>query len=170
MELFTKELEVAKGAIFSTDKKYRYALWRVWNDAIPPIMFIGLNPSKADSVDDDATIRRVKRFAKDWGYGGVYMLNLFAIISTDPGVLLHTKLDPVGLDTDYHLHDKARICSDVCFAWGNFTQAKYRSKEVIEQFPNALCLMKNKNGTPMHPLMCRADVEPYLFTSKTIEK
>ena len=74
-QMLFKEFE--SGAEFSPDRKYRYALWRIWDKSNPLIMFIGLNPSKANELKDDPTIRRVRRFAFDWGYGGVYMINYF---------------------------------------------------------------------------------------------
>lgn len=51
-------------------------------------MFIGLNPSTADESKDDPTIRRCIRFAKDWGYGGLLMMNAFAFRATDPNAYL----------------------------------------------------------------------------------
>ena len=41
-----------KGAEFSPCKKYRYKLWRIWDDTLPLVMFIGLNPSTADEIND----------------------------------------------------------------------------------------------------------------------
>ncbi len=61
---------------------YRYALWRIWDDAKPLVMFIGLNPSTADETEDDPTIRRCISFAQNWGYGGLYMANLFVFRAT----------------------------------------------------------------------------------------
>jgi hypothetical protein len=54
---------VRKEAEFSACRKNRYALWRVWNEADPLVMFIGLNPSVADETADDPTIRRCIQFA-----------------------------------------------------------------------------------------------------------
>ena len=54
-------------------------------------MFIGLNPSTANEITNDPTIRRVQRFAFDWGYGGVYMMNLFAYITAYPKELEHAE-------------------------------------------------------------------------------
>ena len=70
-----------KGAYFSPCRKYRYALWRIWNQNKPYAMFIGLNPSIADEVYDDPTIKRCINYSKSWGYGGVYMTNLFSYVS-----------------------------------------------------------------------------------------
>lgn len=143
------------GAIFSDCRKYRYALWRIWDRSKPLIMFIGLNPSTASEQMDDPTIRRVKRFAKDWGYGGVYMMNLFAIVSSNPDILL-TNVDLLGANNEW-LNKISDKCKDILFAWGNFKQAEYRAKEVMNMFPNAICLGLNKNGSPKHPLYVSAN-------------
>lgn len=53
-----------KNADISECQNYRYSLERVWDQNKPIIGFIGLNPSTADSTEDDATIRRCIQFAK----------------------------------------------------------------------------------------------------------
>ena len=47
------------------------------------VAFIGLNPSTADEVKNDPTVRRCIIFAKDVGFGGMVMLNAFAYRATD---------------------------------------------------------------------------------------
>ena len=64
-------------AYFSKDRIYRYALWRIWNHNLPKVVFIGLNPSTADEIEDDPTIRRCMSYADNWGYGGYIMGNIF---------------------------------------------------------------------------------------------
>ena len=44
------------GAEFSKCGKYRYKLWRIWDRKLKLAMCIGLNPSKANSNKNDATI------------------------------------------------------------------------------------------------------------------
>ena len=158
---FMTDLFVTSDAIFSNDRKYRYALIRVWDDEKPKIAFIGLNPSTANETDNDPTIRRVMRFAKDWGYGGVYMLNLFAVVSADPKVLV-TCPDPIG-DNDKWLELFCGISHKLLFAWGGFKEAKQRAKEVSSKFTLALCLGKNADGSPKHPLYIKADTKPVQY-------
>lgn len=149
------------GAEFSECGQYRYGLWRKWDEDKPNIMFIGLNPSTATETMDDPTIRRVKRFAMDWGYGGVYMCNLFAFISAYPNDL-KTCDDPIA-DNDLWLIYFATMCKDVLFAWGSFPEATERAKIVSDMFPAAVCLGLNKNGTPKHPLYISANTKPLKY-------
>ena len=73
---------------FSSCRTYRYVLWRELDAANPRYaLFIGLNPSTADEVADDPTIRRCKDFARRWGYGAVCVANLFAYRATKPAKL-----------------------------------------------------------------------------------
>ncbi len=148
-------METNNSAVFSLDRKYRYALWRIWDEKKPLIMFIGLNPSTANEDSDDPTIRRVKKFASDWGYGGVYMTNLFAFVTAYPEELKKCK-DPLGSNDEW-LEKISKKCKKIIFAWGNFKEAEQRGKQVSEKFPNALCLARNKNGSPKHPLYIKAD-------------
>ena len=65
-------------AELSDCKRYRYVLYRTWDKNKREVMFIGLNPSTADEINDDITIRRCISYTKQWGYGGIIMSNLFA--------------------------------------------------------------------------------------------
>lgn len=164
MNLFDED---ACGAKFSDDRKYRYVLYRIWDKSKPFVMFIGLNPSTANETSDDPTIRRVKRFAKDWGFGGVYMMNLFAYVTAYPEELKKCS-DPIG-DNDLWLAIIAGKCSEVVFAWGDFKEAHERSKQAVEMFPNAKALQINKNGTPKHPLYVSAAIKPHRYISSETE-
>ncbi len=73
---------IKKSASILNCRKYRYSLTRSWNSAKGYVLFIGLNPSTADETIDDPTLRRCMNYAKDWGYGGLIMVNLFAYMST----------------------------------------------------------------------------------------
>lgn len=80
------------GANLSECRRYRFSLWRIWDEALPYALFIGLNPSTADETANDPTITRCINFAKDWGYGGIYMANLFAYRATDPSEYMLRKI------------------------------------------------------------------------------
>ena len=65
-----------RDASFSEDRKYRYVLDREWDESGKLVTFIMLNPSNADEVVDDRTIKRCITFAKEWGYGRLRVVNL----------------------------------------------------------------------------------------------
>jgi hypothetical protein len=105
------------GASFSPCRTWRYRLSRRWLPAGPMIAFIGLNPSTADEVNDDPTVRRCIGFARRWGFGGMYMLNVFGYRSTKPQAL-RTAADPIGPRTDAVLRTTCRRSTMVVACWG----------------------------------------------------
>ena len=162
-----EEMKQSKGAEFSACRKYRYVLWRIWHADLPKILFIGLNPSTADEDQNDPTIRRVISFAQNWGYGGIYMMNLFAYISSKPEVL-KTCFDPLK-DNDKFLEKYFKQSGDVLFAWGAFKEARQRAVLISTKFPKALCFYKNKDGSPVHPLFVAGKTIPIIYTSNRNE-
>ena len=143
-------------AQISKDGKYRYDLWRTWDDKKPYCMFIGLNPSTADAVEDDPTIRRCIRFAKDWGYGGLVMANLFAFRATKPEDMKKAE-DPIGEENDDHLELLAQHAGKVVASWGVNGTHHNRDKEVMTLLGSLSCLGVTKAGHPKHPLYLKAD-------------
>lgn len=91
------------------------------------------------------------------------MMNCFPFISTNP-----KGLEPNFESTrknDSELYEISAKCKDVVFAWGNFEIVRDYGRDIqlSRMFPNALCLARNKNGTPKHPLYCKSDtiLQPY---------
>lgn len=152
-------------AKLSQCRKYRYALWRTWDDSKPHVMFVCLNPSTADENTDDPTLRKCISYAKSWGYGGVCMANLFAFRATDPLEMKAAK-DPIGKVNDKWLLDLAKDAGLLVAAWGNDGSFMNRSKEVISLLPNLHCLKLNKSGEPAHPLYQKAKLEPIKINTK----
>ncbi|MFZ9271622.1 MAG: DUF1643 domain-containing protein [Prochlorococcaceae cyanobacterium] len=89
-------------AAFSPCGRYRWWLRRQWQPQGPVLLFVGLNPSRADGQRDDPTLRRLVGFARQWGYGALEVVNLFGRISASPA-LLKRSADPVGRDNDVWL-------------------------------------------------------------------
>jgi hypothetical protein len=160
MEMSNIKLE-GNGAVFSTERHYRYALWRVWNADNGIVMFIGLNPSTANERDNDPTIRRVMSFAYDWGFGGVVMANIYGWITPYPLELQACEY-PIG-ENDQWVEALAKHCQKIVFAWGKFKQAAKWSQVLIEMFPDAYALKINNDGTPRHPLYVPGKIIPVKF-------
>ena len=148
-----------KDAILSEDRKYRYVLSRIWDKSKPMVMIIGLNPSTADETEDDPTIRRCINFADSWGYGGVYMLNLFAFRATQPTDMFKA-INPIGSQNDKYINDYAKRVDKVICAWGNDGNYKNRSSDITKQLDNLFYLKMNKTGEPAHPLYLKSDLIP----------
>lgn len=148
-----------KSAILSADRKYRYVLTRIWDEKKPTVVFIGLNPSTADEEVDDETIRKCIGYAKRWGYGKLIMVNLFAFRSTDPSMLKRVE-DPVDPDNDSYIQKCVSESNLVIACWGNHGKLLNRDKALMGSLPNLVCLKRNKNGTPHHPLYLSKDITP----------
>ena len=146
-------------ANLSKCRKYRYALWRTWDDSKPFAMFIGLNPSTADETEDDPTINRCINFSKDWGYGGLCMVNLFAFRATVPSDMMASK-DPIGSENDNWIKKLSKDAGVIVAAWGNNGSYMGRSKNIMDMVPNLKCLKINKTGEPAHPLYQPSSATP----------
>lgn len=146
-------------AELSPCRRYRYALWRTWDETLPRVMFIGLNPSTADETVDDPTLRRTMDFARRWGYGGVGNGNLFAFRATEPRDMMAAP-DPVGPDNDAWLRRLADEAALVVAAWGNGGAFMDRSAAVRGLLDGLHCLKLNASGEPAHPLYQRKETRP----------
>lgn len=147
-------------AVFSDGGEYRYRLSRTWNSSEPTLAFIMLNPSTADAEELDATCRRCKGYAEDWGFGEFVVGNIFALRSTDPeGLYDHP--DPVGPENDEYLREIVEDADRVIAAWGGHGDLHGRGQEVAEMFSGELeALDTTQAGHPNHPLYLRKDLKP----------
>lgn len=151
---------LGSGANFSRCCSYRYTLWRRWDEERPAVMIIGLNPSTADARQDDPTIRRCIGFARDWGYGGLVVTNLFAFRATYPSDL-KAAADPVGPRNDSWIRRMAGQVETIVAAWGNDGVWLDRSARVRRMLAGRLCCIKrNAGGEPAHPLYLPARLTP----------
>ena len=148
-------------AAFSPCGRYRWWLERLWQPAAPRLLFIGLNPSRADGQRDDPTLRRLVGFAQHWGFGSLEVLNLFARISPSPAVLRRAA-DPVGAEADGWMQQRlaANLQSLVWLGWGNQGAWRGRDQEVLAllQGRGLWALSLTAAGQPRHPLYVAGDV------------
>lgn len=147
------------GAIFDRSRRYRYKLWRRWDQTLPSMVFLMLNPSKADAEKNDQTIRTCISMAARFGCGSIEVVNLFGFCATYPEELRAAK-NPIGKDNDRYILEAASKASRVLLAWGNHGEMRGRSAEVLALLStyhvNLVCLGKTKIGQPRHPLYVSA--------------
>lgn len=161
------DLFLDAGATFSPCETYRYRLWRIWDETLPVVGWVMLNPSTADATANDPTVERCQRRAQQWDYGGIVVTNLFAFRATDPNVML-AAADPIGPDNDGHLCQVAQTCALVICAWGNHGRHRQRSAQVRKMLVGPLYhLGLSKTGEPKHPLYLGYNVRPIPWESQS---
>lgn len=140
-----------RDAVISECGRYRYRLYREWERTEKmPVMWLMLNPSTADASIDDPTIRRCIGFSKAWGYGAMWVGNLYAIRSTDPSILTEVSAEEArGSENERHLFAMAAESAFIVCAWG--APGGMTVPTIVA--PGGLwCLGTTKHGAPRHPL------------------
>ncbi len=156
--------------LFSECKAYRWILKRELLIGKKTVVFIGLNPSKANASYDDRTMLRIINFCYEWNYKNIYIINLFGLISKSSLQLSKSK-DPIGENNDLITFKTLEFWSednncDLWLGWGDKGQFNGRDREVlrlIKNFSNSksnqnnyfnrvLSLGQSKKGNPRHPL------------------
>lgn len=157
------ETNIYRGAVFSPCRRYRYKLWRRWSDT-KPLNFLMLNPSTADETVNDPTVEGCERRAREWGYGGVVVTNLFAFRATDPEEMKRCG-DPVGIDNNDHIRREYVFSAMTICAWGNHGAHMNRSATVRKLLSKGVlhALKLNKSGEPQHPLYIARSVKPFVW-------
>lgn len=161
MQLFKDD---SSGAEFSPCRKYRYSLWRIWDKKRLLCSFICLNPSTADEVKNDPTVRRCINYAESWGYGGFVMLNLFAFRATVPADMFSVE-DPVGKNNDNYIKHWVDKSAIVVLAWGNGGLFNSRCNDVLRYLKTPYCLSITNQGQPSHPLYLKKNLKPIRYRS-----
>jgi hypothetical protein len=158
------------GASFSNCERYRYLLWRVWR--LPTshwLNMVMLNPSTADAWQNDPTVTRCERRAREAGFDGLYVTNIFGWRATNPYDLYKLD-DPVGPENDLTLVETAALSQLVVCAWGNHGQLRGRSakvQELLTGIPLTALRVSKLTGEPYHPLYLSYDLQPAPFGGKS---
>ena len=156
--------------LFSDCRSYRWILKRELLGGRKSVVFIGLNPSKANLLNNDRTIVRIINFCSRWNYKNIYVINLFGLISKSP-FQLSKSFDPVGKNNDLITLKvlefwRKNINCDLWLGWGDKGKLYRRDLEVLKLIKNLsnlksnennhskriLCLGLSKKGSPRHPL------------------
>ena len=156
--------------LFSKCRSYRWILKRESLSGKKSIVFVGLNPSKANAYNNDKTLTRIINFCSLWDYKNIYIINLFGLISNSP-IQLSRSNDPIGEYNDFITlkslqYWKEDSNCDLWLGWGDNGQLRGRDRDVIKlikKFSNmkskenncsnrVLCLGLSKKRNPRHPL------------------
>lgn len=168
-------------ALFSACGRYRWWLVRHWCPQRSAVLFLGLNPSKADGRREDPTLRRLQGLASRWGHGHLLVLNLFSRVGTDPSQLRRSP-EPVGEHTDAWLATALRWLAEqphqgtgppprLWLGWGHRGGLQGRDEQVLALLQcwtgDVVCIGETRKGHPRHPLFCRATQPPLPFVQRS---
>ena len=146
-----------KFAEFSKDKKHRYYLSRKWSEN-EQVLYVLLNPSKANHTKDDPTINRLISISKNLGYGGFNVVNLYTLITPIRNKLYEKKRKFSAKNKKLIAKLVARH-NTIVYGWGATENEPNWLSNIVK---SPLCFNINKNGTPKHPL--------YLKKESTLKK
>jgi hypothetical protein len=139
---------------------WRYELKRIWDDSLPLLVVCMLNPSTADHEENDPTILTLIHFAKLWGYGGIWVVNLCAFRASSPAVMMREGAMAIGPANHAYLSDAViyarRHGKSILAAWGNngghlgldenfISLCKFAKVDLI-------CIGTTNSGQPKHPM------------------
>lgn len=175
--------QVLREATISQCDQYRWTLSRTWR-AGPHVCFCGLNPSTADHVTDDPTVRRWMHFAHSWGYGGFVAVNLYPFRTPQVAACKRwanwENNGPDWYARDRHWENErvvaaeARRADKFVACWGASAWDDAYIDHVLDQvreeepFSSIYCLGTTADGSPKHP-MARGrhripnDVQPMIW-------
>ena len=167
-------------ALLSSDRIYRYDLWRRWR-VFCSHHLLGPRGSKGEQIDD--AHRAVSpgfckphtstdgRIVVQFIGGGRIEANEHAVGACwvqwqrfEPGfrhcAVRQSSRQSVGPDNDRAIKTYAEGASIVIAAWGKGGSHMGRDRQVLALVPHLYCLKQNKDGSPAHPLYLRGDAEP----------
>ena len=148
-----------KHAVISKCEKYRYKLTRTWDEDKGKVLFIMLNPSTANHIENDLTTIRCINFAEKWGYGGIMIGNIYPFRAKRPKDLRKWLNDFIYSDghgatktNEVHVKEMANEADIIVCAWG--CNYKGGIPEWIEELDAPFYYLELcKDGkTPKHPL------------------
>lgn len=152
------EMYLKSGAVISVCGRYRFQLWRSWDESKPLVMWVGHNPSTADANTDDPTIRRMRNFSIDWGYGGMYVGNLFPYRATNPNDLKKIPFEKIAPSHQFvYLQEMISKCELHILAYGNPVIPGARPDIWDNRWHY---LKKTKLNNPAHPLYLSKNLRP----------
>jgi len=180
-EVFPPPRPSPAAAVFSSCGRYRWWLQRTWQPQRPTLVFVGLNPSRADGQRDDPTLRRLVAFGRRWGFGRLEVLNLFAAVATTPAALRRLS-DPVGPENGAWIRRCLARPGPWCtqppaaddadgtllwLGWGNGGAWRGHDRALLALVAafalQPFALRCTASGQPGHPLYCPASMTPRPF-------
>jgi len=141
-----------------------------------PLICFGVNPSTAKPNDLDPTVASVARFARDHGYDGWLMFNLYPQRATNPDKMhkhFQKKIHQKNVDVIEKLTKE--LSADIWCAWGTLIEKRSYLSRCLEDIYEVLAENNctyfkrgriSKAGHPHHPLYLKKTAPPEPFAMK----
>lgn len=137
---------------------YRYSLSYRWDEALPILPCCMCNPSHGNASASDRTLDRLRPVVERNGFGGMHIVNLYALKATKTDELF-TAADRVGprnADAWDRAFELARMChSRLLVAWGDPGSWWPQANQFVARANKAGITLESvgitRRGNPYHP-------------------
>ena len=152
---------IKRAAVFNKEKTKRFLLSRSWNktSSSKKCVFFMLNPSKANEIIDDRTIKKCMFYSAKFGFKKMDVINLF------PNILTKPNFKKLSFCNQNFLFIKKILkqADTVYLAWGYNIKIASWLYPLLEK-KNVFALELSKNNTPKHPLYLKRQLKPLRMT------
>ena len=158
-----KDFFYQRNCLISKSKIYRWSLSFEISKSKKEVIFIGLNPSLSDSFYIDNTTKKIIKICKNYNYGKLKIINLFALISSSPDkLLIHKK--PVGYLNNKYINKNLKYWSEnknchLWLGWGNNGTFFKRNQKISKKIMNFYSRKKNNFVKPLGPLFIKKTIK-----------
>jgi hypothetical protein len=165
---------VLRAAILSDCGIYRFLLARSVRPVggyflKPTVCFVLNNPSTADAIRDDQTVRKCWAYTRYWGYEHMVFANTNPFRSTDPELACMPPEDVLE-ENDKVLKRCGASAELIICAWGTKASPELaaRALGILWAQKSLYVLELSKDGIPKHPLYLKGYLPPTLWRERII--
>jgi hypothetical protein len=138
--------------VYSHDMARRYAYSLTWEPSKQMVLWVMLNPGTGETEQRRRnTLERCKLWSREWGYGGLFIGNVFATRTKSAKELVGqiAEADPAN---ESALRLLRAAAAETIVAWGSNGRRQNRAEALAPLLKGAWCLGFTARGEPRHPL------------------
>jgi hypothetical protein len=158
---------IHRSAAISECGLYRYSLMRAVQEWFPKpgiVVWVLNNPSTADGISDDPTVRKCWKYTVGWGYGAMEFVNTNPWRATDPRLAEMPPAQALAINDEW-VKMSLENSPLVIAAWGDKANPVLarRMYTLIHSLGPLHAMRVTKAGNPQHPLYLPGDTSPQLW-------
>ncbi|AUS10703.1 DUF1643 domain-containing protein [Bacillus subtilis] len=152
-------------AYFSKDREYRFLLKKEWSEKEiglrkrkkqdENIVFLLLNPNKADTLTIDKTVMNATNYTVEEEYGSMTILNLFPYMSLKPTKLVENSKKYIDCNRLF-IEEACSEADLIIIGWGHRGEYRREKREVqkilkkINKTDKLKCFKDDEKEPPLH--------------------